>query len=102
MSTNFIPSVSDAVEMLNKTKPTDLFCEIFIIFSGLESPVSLSQIKPWLLVSSLMTKRTKLYKCLLNFFLVLFCFVLFCFVISLKGTQIIPFLKLCLVLFTKS
>ena len=99
MSTNFIPSVSDAVEILNKTKPTDLLCEIFIIFSAVESPVSLSQIKPWLLVSSLMTKRTKLYKCLLIFFLVLFCF---CFVINVKGTQIIPFLKLCLVLFTKS
>ena len=66
MSTNFIPSVSDAVEMLNKTKPTDLLCEIFISLLG--SPVSLRKIKPWLLVSSLMTKRTKLYKCLLNFF----------------------------------
>ena len=86
MSTNFIPSVSDDVEMLNRTKPTDLPCEIFI--SVLESPVSLRQIKPWLLVSCLMTKRTKLYKCLLNFFLALFCF---CFVISLKGTQIIHF-----------
>ena len=79
MSTNFIPSVSDAVEMLNKTKPTDLLCEIFI--SVLESPVSLRQIKPWLLVSSLMTKRTKLYKCLLNFF----GFVLFLFCYELKG-----------------
>ena len=104
MSTNFIPCVIDAVSLrgrrtkgreggkLNASAKrdrwalvgTDLLSDIFI--SVLESLVSLSQIKPWLSVSSLMTKRIKLYKCLLN------CFC-FCFVISLKGTQIIPFLN---------